>query len=147
MQGIWTCDRVQLLKVMYEAGASFRDIANEIGVSRNAAIGKAHRLNCPPRPNPVVPPRPRAPTAPRRPRAARTPKIAPAARLEQALAVPIEPGRDYRCTIDELGNCTCRFPLWSAFDPAKLYCGRPGADLAEDRPYCDPHAKFCGSRR
>src|SRR5580700_5936313 len=41
----WTLDRIELLKSRFEAGLSCREIADEIGVSRNAVIGKLSRLN------------------------------------------------------------------------------------------------------
>src|ERR1700740_1402549 len=41
----WTIERVELLKSHFQAGLSCREIANEIGVSRNAVIGKISRLN------------------------------------------------------------------------------------------------------
>src|SRR5580658_4928383 len=41
----WTTERIELLKSHFTAGLSCREIANEIGVSRNAVIGKLSRLN------------------------------------------------------------------------------------------------------
>ena len=41
----WTDERVELLKSHFEAGLSCRQIADDIGVSRNAVIGKLSRLN------------------------------------------------------------------------------------------------------
>src|SRR5258708_32209076 len=41
----WTAERLELLKNRFEAGWSCRQIACEIGVSRNAVIGKLSRLN------------------------------------------------------------------------------------------------------
>src|SRR5258708_10862087 len=44
-QPTWTVERVELLKSRFEAGLSCREIACDIGVSRNAVIGKLSRLN------------------------------------------------------------------------------------------------------
>ena len=41
----WTAERVELLKSHFAAGLSCREIADNIGVSRNAVIGKLSRLN------------------------------------------------------------------------------------------------------
>src|SRR5258708_16163666 len=41
----WTTERLELLKSRFAAGLSCRQIACEIGVSRNAVIGKLSRLN------------------------------------------------------------------------------------------------------
>src|SRR5436190_6608934 len=44
IQTTWTAERVSLLKTRINAGLSCGQIAREIGVSRNAVIGKANRL-------------------------------------------------------------------------------------------------------
>ena len=41
----WTTERLERLKTGFEAGWSCREIAVDIGVSRNAVIGKLSRLN------------------------------------------------------------------------------------------------------
>src|SRR5262249_28362297 len=40
----WTSERVELLKKFFDAGLSCSQIACEIGTTRNAVIGKMHRL-------------------------------------------------------------------------------------------------------
>ncbi|AOL22942.1 GcrA cell cycle regulator [Erythrobacter litoralis] len=50
----WTDERIAMLKKMWEGGATASQIAEELGgVSRNAVIGKAHRLGLKSRPSPV----------------------------------------------------------------------------------------------
>ena len=50
----WTDERIAKLKDMWEGGATASQIADELGgVSRNAVIGKAHRLGLKARPSPV----------------------------------------------------------------------------------------------
>src|SRR5256885_1832006 len=86
----WTEERIERLKKMWHDGATASQIADDLGgVSRNAVIGKAHRLGLEQRPSPVKPgeekeprkagpaaaaPKPAAPksdaTAPAKPRAA-----------------------------------------------------------------------------
>src|SRR4029450_5730470 len=52
----WTEERIERLKKMWHDGATASQIADELGgVSRNAVIGKAHRLGLEPRPSPVKP--------------------------------------------------------------------------------------------
>lgn len=68
----WTDERVALLKKLWMEGLSASQIAGELsgGVTRNAVIGKVHRLKLSARAKPTnVAPRPKAPraTAPRRP--------------------------------------------------------------------------------
>jgi GcrA cell cycle regulator len=50
----WTDERIATLTKMWESGATASQIADELGgVSRNAVIGKAHRLGLKSRPSPV----------------------------------------------------------------------------------------------
>ncbi|MBK6297908.1 MAG: GcrA cell cycle regulator [Sphingomonadales bacterium] len=50
----WTEERIEKLKSMWEKGMTASQIAEELGgVSRNAVIGKAHRLDLQSRPSPV----------------------------------------------------------------------------------------------
>ena len=52
----WTDERIDTLRKMWEAGQTASQIAEELGgVSRNAVIGKAHRLALESRPSPVKP--------------------------------------------------------------------------------------------
>ena len=81
----WTDERIETLTKMWEGGSTASQIAEELGgVSRNAVIGKAHRLGLKARPSPVKPnekeaaaPPPRAPKADVPPRAAPAPRPAP----------------------------------------------------------------------
>lgn len=50
----WTDERIEQLRSMWEKGLTASQIADELGgVSRNAVIGKAHRLGLKSRPSPV----------------------------------------------------------------------------------------------
>jgi len=52
----WTEERIERLKKMWQEGSTASQIADELGgVSRNAVIGKAHRLGLEARPSPVKP--------------------------------------------------------------------------------------------
>jgi GcrA cell cycle regulator len=104
----WTDERIEKLTKMWEGGATASQIAEELGgVSRNAVIGKAHRLGLKARPSPVKPneksevapakaARPAAePPAPVEPRVA-TPRPVPAPSAPPAtpaprVVAPVEP--------------------------------------------------------
>ena len=61
----WTDERIAQLTKMWEGGATASQIAEELGgVSRNAVIGKAHRLGLKARPSPVAPVAQTKPAAP-----------------------------------------------------------------------------------
>ncbi|MFC0205875.1 GcrA family cell cycle regulator [Novosphingobium soli] len=78
----WTDERIEKLTKMWEGGATASQIADELGgVSRNAVIGKAHRLGLKARPSPVKP----------NEKPARAPAAAPAAAPKKAKPVDAAP--------------------------------------------------------
>lgn len=83
----WTDERINQLKNMWEKGLTASQIAEELGgVSRNAVIGKAHRLGLKSRPSPV-----KAADAKKKAAAAAAPKAAapkPAAKIAPRPAAP-----------------------------------------------------------
>jgi GcrA cell cycle regulator len=81
----WTDERIDQLKQMWERGMTASQIAEELGgVSRNAVIGKAHRLGLQARPSPV-----KAAEAAAKPAAAAQPrKPAPAAKADTVSSEP-----------------------------------------------------------
>jgi hypothetical protein len=132
----WNPERMERLEVLYRDGMSFSLIAADIGVSRNAAIGKARRM-CLPKRVEIIQSKPNS----RRRAPSSKPKNAGAVPMAEKRPVII-PGRDYSCGINELTNRSCRYPLWDIGTPhpQRLYCGVPGANLSEARPYCERHA-------
>ena len=94
----WTDERIDQLKAMWEKGMTASQIADELGgVSRNAVIGKAHRLGLQSRPSPV-----KANEAPRKKVPARKPQPAssagdvgnPAGEAPQPVATQPAEGKD-----------------------------------------------------
>jgi len=81
----WTEERIERLKKMWQDGATASQIADELGgVSRNAVIGKAHRLGLEARPSPVKPGEEKEKPA----AAAPAPKPAPVERAAPKAAAP-----------------------------------------------------------
>lgn len=92
----WTDERIDSLRAMWEKGLTASQIAEELGgVSRNAVIGKAHRLGLKSRPSPVKSAdKSKAAKAPAAPKAAPTPAPAaatPAAPVRAAAPRPAAP--------------------------------------------------------
>lgn len=150
----WTDERVALLKILFERGRTCREMAYEIGVSRNAVIGKLARLNLT-RGRGAGLPRAerRAGVTPHRPRGARPLQLLLKAHVErgaddlrpafEALPIPEGPG----CSLLELGDDTCRWPIGDADAAHAKFCGNtPAGSL----PYCAGHARMAyriGARR
>jgi len=79
----WTDERIERLKAMWSRGMTASLIADELGgVSRNAVIGKAHRLGLQSRPSPVKPNEP--PPKPKKAKEKAEAAPPPAARLSVA---------------------------------------------------------------
>ncbi len=49
----WTEDQIDQLKELWGEGLSTSEIGRKLGVTKNAVVGKAHRLGLPPRPSPI----------------------------------------------------------------------------------------------
>jgi GcrA cell cycle regulator len=88
----WTDERIDRLKTMWENGLTASQIADELGgVSRNAVIGKAHRLGLKSRPSPVKANDGEAKPAAAKPKAkpverAPAPRPAPAAPVDRPMS-------------------------------------------------------------
>ena len=84
----WTDERIATLQKMWEGGSTASQIAEELGgVSRNAVIGKAHRLGLKARPSPVKANDKKKKTAAKKPAAKAAPKKT-AAKAPTAKATP-----------------------------------------------------------
>jgi GcrA cell cycle regulator len=137
----WTVERVELLNIHYEAGLSCSEIAREIGVSRNAVIGKISRLGLS-----------RIKSVSRqysernsrlkagRPRVVSQHRILMALHSKpQSLAeeVPIHNG--HRCSLLELSEEKCRWPIGNPRTSDFLFCGN---EPVSNLPYCAGHARI-----
>lgn len=159
MTEVWTEARIEKLKKLYQAKYSFAVIAERLGggISRNAAIGKAHRLGLhrgnfehrviperqrevPPAPQEIVPRKPgysavvqkinQAKAKPERTapfQLPRSPKIKPEPFV--AACVEVVP---LNIGLMDLTETTCR---WPDGDTVITFCGHP----APDGPYCRQH--------
>ena len=146
----WTNERVELLKRLWSDGHSASQIAAEIGgVSRNAVIGKVHRLGLAGR---VTKPNGAQAASGRRPRAeAESPGASvgptvlapapPALALIQPTSVPsaVALPESSRVTIMELRDFMCRWPMGDPSTPDFRFCG----DRAiTGLPYCTHHSRI-----
>ncbi|MCP3444756.1 GcrA family cell cycle regulator [Bradyrhizobium sp. CCGUVB14] len=139
----WTNERIELLKLHFEAGLSCREIAADIGVSRNAVIGKLSRLNLT-RSRAVEDRRLERSLAP----PARATRTVP--RLQYAMLATIYGETDApvvagpiddanRCSLMELGENRCRWPISTPGAEDFCFCGNAAHD---GQPYCAGHSRL-----
>ena len=120
----WTAEAVDQLRAIAAKGLSASQIGAEIGVSRNAIIGKALRVGI----ELQYKPKPARPKPPRQPRMISKKRLAP-------VIVPMAPEPDARNrTLLELKRRDCRYPVTA--DSPFLFCGHP---KAEGSSYCANH--------
>src|SRR5689334_18600069 len=62
----WNDDNVRRLRTLWAEGLSTAEIGRRMGVSKNAIVGKVHRLDLPARPSPIRAGVDRKPDRPRR---------------------------------------------------------------------------------
>jgi GcrA cell cycle regulator len=142
----WTEDRVDTLKKLWLDGFSASQIAKQLGggLTRNAVIGKVHRLGLSGRAAPSQPQRPAfKPVRPARP-AVPAPVAAPIARRVEP-AVQAEPKRVVyvaeepgSATVLTLGAHMCKWPIGDPSTDGFSFCGRVSSS---DGPYCVQHAQ------
>ena len=163
----WTDERVEVLKKLWMEGLSASQIAGELGqgVTRNAVIGKVHRLKLSARAKPATSSQ-RARPAHRSPRRAsgstsssmgtmkrRTMSAAPtigATALKQSEDLDAEPyiapntvhelviPEGERVSLLELSEMTCKWPIGDPLNSDFHFCGRGSL---EGKPYCEFHSK------
>lgn len=154
----WTDDRVELLKKLWADGLSASQIAAQLGgVTRNAVIGKVHRLNLSGRAKPA--------STQARPRKARQTNAAPAAHRHVAprpivqgnnamkmqpsvaprrtpvqvpfedLVVPIS----LKVSLLALNDQMCKWPLGDPGTEGFHFCGHRSFNSL---PYCEYHSRL-----
>jgi len=159
----WTDERIALLKKMWKEGKSAAEIAKMLGkgVTRNAVIGKAHRMGLSGRPSPIKKPAaPKKEPAAKKERAAPAAPAAPVARGKKAAVTPpaanakasaqlskeveelktiqkdiVPPGGGV--ALIDLTERMCKWPIGDPRDADFTFCGR---GIRVGTPYCPDHA-------
>jgi GcrA cell cycle regulator len=139
----WTDDRVETLRKLWLDGFSASQIAKQLGggLTRNAVIGKVHRLGLSGRAAPSQPQRPAfKATRPARP----APAPAPAPRRPEPVLQAAEPKVVYvaeeagSATVLTLGAHMCKWPIGDPSSDGFSFCGRVSSG---EGPYCAHHAQ------
>tara|TARA_B110000438_G_scaffold287383_1_gene319620 strand:+ start:446 stop:811 length:366 start_codon:yes stop_codon:yes gene_type:complete len=97
MSVVWTDDRIAKLKKLWSEGLTTGEIGKRLGVSKNAVVGKAHRLELKSRPSPI-----------------------------RRAGVKPEPKEETRVyTLADLNSQTCRWPHGDPKEDNFHFCGNP----------------------
>lgn len=170
----WTEQRIEMLRKLWGQGQTASQIATLLGgVTRNAVIGKAHRLGLTGRPSPIkresgdaagAAPRRKAASAQRR----QQPTIAPmptlrtgtaqvaapesAPETNAALAAPAPRGSESALpkappaprTAAQAGSKSCSWPMGDPKQPGFHFCGE---SAEPGRPYCAHHCTIAYHRK
>lgn len=128
----WTDERVTLLKKLWGEGKTAAEIAKELGgVTRNAVIGKAHRLSLSNRVSPIQQnkkPVKSVEALPSQTSVKKVPPTKPVVRETNRKRLPL---------LDLKANM-CRWPLGDPRDSNFGFCGDPSIS---GLPYCADHSK------
>ena len=135
----WTPEREEELRQLWKKGLSGSKIANLLGnnTTRNAVIGKAHRLNLPARSvsrKSTTKGNTEKSSVPE----IKTQKLGRKARFRALLLDKnFEPENPTK--LENLTDNHCRWPLGEKMEPASLFCGRKSI---EKFPYCRLHLLY-----
>ena len=112
----WTPEKIERLERLWAEGWTTARIGEDLGVGKNAVVGKAHRLGLPKRPSPIQ----------RRNEEAEPRKPAPPRKRVRGVS------------IYDLGPGMCRWPFGDPGDDDFHFCGKKAAP---GRPYCLEHCQ------
>lgn len=124
----WTDERVALLKQLWGEGKTAAEIAKVLGdgITRNAVIGKAHRLKLSSRLSPIQQ------NAPKKAKAESAAPRAP----KPAVKLPEFKGKGIN--LIDLDSRMCRWPVGDPKDENFNFCG---CDAVAGLPYCEDHCR------
>jgi GcrA cell cycle regulator len=135
----WNDQAVVRLRSLWADGHSTAEIGRRLGVSKNAIVSKAHRLDLPARPSPIRPARSGKPRPARRPRC---PRLADPMPLRSVSAEPTQPKTAHILPrIDApvvLGKLPCCWPIGQPRTLSFRVCERPNQ---AGKPYCPEYCR------
>ncbi|MBT6312584.1 MAG: global cell cycle regulator GcrA-like protein [Alphaproteobacteria bacterium] len=154
----WTPERIAKLEELWAEGLSTAEIGRRLGVSKNAVVGKAHRMKLPGRQSPIESKRKAKPAAAKAPAAAAAkPKPAakpaaaakPAPKKAAAKAAP-EPSpeaaktkADHQKTKQKRSGPVCQWPIGDPRLPGFHFCTD---EATPGKPYCEHHCSIAYNR-
>lgn len=142
----WTEERITELTRLWNDGLSTAEIGKLLGISKNAVVGKAHRLRLASRPSPIrrMAIRPSTPRVPRETRMAAMPSLPQTAAMNPTkpmISAPAAPApQPVRARVEtpmlQLSNQRCMWPVGHPGDADFHFCGERAL---VGKPYCATH--------
>jgi len=117
---MWNDEKINRLKKLWSEGLTTGEIGKRLSVSKNAVVGKAHRLGLKGRPSPIKRP---------------------------ARAVEAKKPADVKVfTLTDLSSQTCRWPIGDPKHEDFRFCGK---SVVPGKPYCSEHCAtaYVGSNK
>ena len=123
----WTPEQIGQLTRLWSEGLSTAEIGKRLGISKNAVVGKAHRLHLNSRPSPIKRVGPR-------PAVVRQPHACASRGSDGDLAPAPQPAP---MRIVELSSQACRWPIGHPGDENFHFCT---SRAIQGKPYCVEHS-------
>ena len=131
----WTDEAIAKLRTLWAEGHSTAEIGRRLNISKNAVVGKAHRLNLPPRPSPIRRHEGESTPRPSIPKRAQGPTLPP---LSASMGSPVPVLRAVMPTPKYSQRATpCCWPIGEPGKPSFHFCN---ANSVAGKPYCEEHA-------
>lgn len=129
----WTDEKIDELAKLWDQGLSASVIGKKLGVSKNAVVGKAHRLKLPARPSPI---KRDGSSAPRRRVLNIRPQVEPAPAPSRYEAPPEKEKAPPRRVRAAAGTQSCVWPIGDPGEADFHFCAAPAVP---GKPYCAEH--------
>ncbi|MBR6675617.1 MAG: global cell cycle regulator GcrA-like protein [Alphaproteobacteria bacterium] len=110
----WTTEKIKQLKKLWSKGKSTVEIGRELGISKNAVVGKVHRLELNARPSPIK-------------------------KETVKKTVKKKEVKQENVSLMDLKMNSCRWPIGDPKDADFHFCGK---DTVTGKPYCSEHCKI-----
>jgi GcrA cell cycle regulator len=145
----WTATTIDVLRALWDEGHSTAEIGRRMGVTKNAIVGKAHRLDLPARASPIRrqdaegarSSGPRRKPAPARSDLAASPARRPAPQMPPVPAAAASaPAAAATAAMRSFPRASLRSCCWPIGEPGKRDFRFCGAEADAGRPYCAHHA-------
>ncbi len=147
---MWNDEKIAKLKKLWSEGLTTGEIGKRLGVSKNAVVGKAHRLGLKGRPSPIK----RQDTSAAAAAAATAAPGGAAAAATGTVSAPVSSSSSSSSkkesvkifTLTDLNHNTCRWPIGDPKHEDFRFCGK---QVYPGKPYCLDHCAqaYVGSNK